>query len=301
MRNVGDKPDSLRRARAAAKLYLPPECVAICRAGRTDKGDLFATARIAGILAAKRTDEILPLCHPLPIQAAELHFRIEDDHVHAEAEVQTLGPTGVEMEALTAVSIALLCLYDMLKPHTEQTRMRLGDCQLLAKTGGKSDHRRRLANAVPATLLALPGSRAGPSMQEALVAAGFAPVQLRHLDAGESALDAALQQALAARGPGLVITLGGVDPKGRAVACLRRHLDTELPGLMEAARAHAQRRLPQAMFSQGLAGLAGDGIALTLSGEPDEALRAWTALLPGLVHHFGLIGGPGPALHPKDP
>ena len=123
-------------------------------------------------------------------------------------------------------------------------------------------------------------------MHESLIAAGFAPVQLQRLDEGETALDAALQVALAGGTAGLVITLGGVGPKGNTVATLQRHLHTELPGLMEAARAHAQRRVPQAMLMQGLAGLAGDTLALTLPGEADDALQVWAPLLPGLVHHF---------------
>ena len=97
----------------------PAHCLERIANRDTEKGDPQASARIAGILAAKRTDELLPLCHPLPIHAAEVHFDVRADRVVIEAEVHTIGPTGVEMEALTAASIAALTLYDMLKPYAE--------------------------------------------------------------------------------------------------------------------------------------------------------------------------------------
>ncbi len=113
--NVGEKPVQRRRAIATGKLLCAPATLEILRDGRVPKGDAFATARIAGILAAKRTDELIPLCHGLPLNAVSMDFEYTPDGVAIRAEVSVDARTGIEMEALTAVSVAALTLYDMLK------------------------------------------------------------------------------------------------------------------------------------------------------------------------------------------
>lgn len=115
MVNVGEKPVQRRRAIATGKLLCAPATLEILRDGRVPKGDAFATARIAGILAAKRTDELIPLCHGLPLNAVSMDFEYTPDGVAIRAEVSVDARTGIEMEALTAVSVAALTLYDMLK------------------------------------------------------------------------------------------------------------------------------------------------------------------------------------------
>lgn len=115
MVDVGGKPVQHRRAVASGKLLCAPETLAILRDNRVPKGDAFATARIAGILAAKRTDDLIPLCHGLPLNAVSVDFEYADDGVAIRAEVSVDAKTGIEMEALTAVSVAALTLYDMLK------------------------------------------------------------------------------------------------------------------------------------------------------------------------------------------
>ncbi len=125
MKNVGDKPETRRSALACASLHYPAVCADILRSGESDKGDVLATARIAGIMAAKRTGGIIPLCHPLPLQHAEVTFRMHDRQVDIQSEVQTIAPIGVEMEALTAASVAALTIYDMLKPYVDQSELHL--------------------------------------------------------------------------------------------------------------------------------------------------------------------------------
>lgn len=133
MKNVGMKPESYRVAEAQAILYAPPHCIELLRQGNTEKGDALKTARVAGILAAKRTDELIPLCHPLPIYRADVEYELEHDFVKIVAVVETIGPTGVEMEALTAASLAGLTIYDMLKPHCEPEELWMDQCKLLKK------------------------------------------------------------------------------------------------------------------------------------------------------------------------
>ena len=136
MVDVGAKDPTARRATARGTLRLTPATIAVVRDGRSPKGDVLAAARIAGIMAAKRTSDLIPLCHPLPLTHVSVELRIEDDGIAIEATVGTNAPTGVEMEALTAVTVAGLTLYDMLK--SVERGATLTDVRLVAKSGGRS-------------------------------------------------------------------------------------------------------------------------------------------------------------------
>jgi cyclic pyranopterin phosphate synthase len=138
MVDVSDKEVTAREATARGRVRMRAETLALIVVGGIPKGDVFATARIAGIMAAKRTHELIPLCHPLPISGIEIAFcaDIEASTVEIEATVRTTSRTGVEMEALTAVSVAALTIYDMCKA-VEKT-MQIEDVLLVAKSGGKS-------------------------------------------------------------------------------------------------------------------------------------------------------------------
>jgi len=136
MVDVGAKPDTERRAVARGKLMLSAATVALVRDGRAPKGDVLAAARIAGIMGAKRTSEIIPLAHPLPLSHVAVELVVEEDGIAIEATAATTGKTGVEMEALTAVTVAGLTLYDMLK--AVERGARLTDVRLVEKSGGRS-------------------------------------------------------------------------------------------------------------------------------------------------------------------
>lgn len=143
MVDVGSKPSSERRAEAEGRIVMAPETLDLIEKGGHKKGDVLGIARVAAIMAAKKTSELIPLCHPIAITAIEINFRIEkeDTAVHCSATVETRGQTGVEMEALTAVEIALLTIYDMCK--AVDRGMTLTGIRLLEKTGGKSGFWRR--------------------------------------------------------------------------------------------------------------------------------------------------------------
>ena len=136
MVDVGAKAATGRRAVASGRIAMAPEALAAIRAGNAPKGDVLSTARIAGIMAAKRTAELIPLCHPLALTSVAVEFDWEADGISVRATAATTGPTGVEMEALTAASVALLTLYDMAKALDRA--MVLGDIRLLEKSGGRS-------------------------------------------------------------------------------------------------------------------------------------------------------------------
>jgi cyclic pyranopterin phosphate synthase len=136
MVDVSAKADTAREAVAEGRITMSAEALEAVRAGNIKKGDVLGTARIAGIMAAKKTSELIPLCHPLMLSKIAIAFEFEDHGIRAEARVRLNGPTGVEMEALTAVSVALLTLYDMAKALDKS--MVMSDIRLLSKTGGKS-------------------------------------------------------------------------------------------------------------------------------------------------------------------
>jgi cyclic pyranopterin monophosphate synthase len=140
MVDVGAKPISERRAVAQAVVTLSPDTAAAVRRGDAPKGDVVGTARIAGIQAAKRTAELIPLCHPLPLSFVDVRAEIGDDRVTLVAEARTSGQTGVEMEAMTAASVAALTVYDMVKGI--ERGVSVGPVELLEKSGGKLDWRR---------------------------------------------------------------------------------------------------------------------------------------------------------------
>jgi len=136
MVDVSAKADTSRVATATGRIDMNAAARAAIADGSASKGDVFAAARIAGIMAAKRTSELIPLCHPLPLTGITLDLALDDSGATATASVKTAGKTGVEMEALTAVSMALLTLYDMLKAVDKH--MKIGEIHVTAKAGGKS-------------------------------------------------------------------------------------------------------------------------------------------------------------------
>lgn len=141
MVDVAAKQSSVRCAVAACEILMKPETFALLQSGRLKKGDAFTVAKTAGILAAKKTAELIPLCHPLPLEHIEIHFfnRPQGDGVFIEAEVHTTAKTGVEMEALTGTAITALTLYDMAK--SSDPGMVIGSLHLIKKSGGKSGYK----------------------------------------------------------------------------------------------------------------------------------------------------------------
>ena len=140
MVDVGDKEDTDRRALARAVVRMAPETAAAVARGDAPKGDVVSTARIAGIQAAKRTAELIPLCHPLALSFVDVRIEVGEDRVEIETEARTTGPTGVEMEALTAASVAALTIYDMVKGI--ERGVEIAEVVLLQKSGGRHDWRR---------------------------------------------------------------------------------------------------------------------------------------------------------------
>jgi len=300
VKDIALKPTTLRLARAEARLVAPLEALALVRAGAVDKGDVREASKLAGIMAVKKTPELLPHCHPLPILDAEVAVDMEKDGLRFEARVRAVAATGVEMEALTAVAAAALCAYDMLKPHCAQEKMRIEGVRLLEKTGGKSHFSERLAHPASAVVVVLSDTvasgakpdTAGRAIAHALDGAGFQPVAYEVLPDEPGPLAARLRE-LVTGGVGFIATVGGtgLGPRDRTVEVVREMLTTEVPGLMEAARGFGQARTPFAMLSRGIAGFAGNTLVVTFPGSRRGAEETLAALQAGLVHLLDVFRG----------
>lgn len=292
MRDISLKPTTLRTARAAGFIKLPPEALARVVEGSVQKGDVREAARLAGLMAVKRTPDLLPHCHPIGVLRAEVTATVQDEGIAIEAEVETVAATGVEMEALTAVSVAALTVYDMLKAHAKAEQMLIGGIRLLQKKGGKSQYARQ-ARGMRAAIIVLSDTvaakkkpdTAGASVRDRLAEAGFEIAAFEVLPDDPQQIGARVRHFIAER-IDCLITVGGtgLGPRDCTVDVVEPLLTTPLPGFMEAARSFGQSRTPYAMLSRGVAGLAGSTFVATFPGSRRGAEETLAAVLPGLIH-----------------
>ncbi len=299
MRPVTNKPTTLRRATARATLHAAPETIARLRANDLPKPDALVVARVAAVTAAKRTPDIIPYCHPIPVDHVEVEFDVADDRVEVTARVEAIWKTGVEMEALTAASVATLTLYDMLKAI--DTDMRIDDVRLIEKRGGKS----QFADAPPegyraAVIVASDGvfagnreDRSGRVIADRLRAYGLEPHYAVIPDERETIVETL--RGLCTDGYDLVLTTGGtgLGPRDVTVEAARDVIEREAPGIVEATRAFGQARTPYAMLSRGVAGVCGRTLVVTLPGSSRGAAEACDVLLPAIFHAWPMLRGGG--------
>jgi len=305
MVDVGSKPMTARRAVAGAIVRMRPEVLATLLDAGGPKGDALVTARIAGIGGAKRTSELIPLCHPLPLDRVDVELTPDRDAgtVTIRAEASVTARTGVEMEALTAASVAALTLYDMAKAL--QRDIVIERIELLEKSGGRSgDYLRRdaLARAeheavvVTCSSRSATGERAdasGPALVAALGGNGFDVAPDPLVVADDESEIAALLTRLADAGHRLIITTGGtgLTPTDVTPAATRRVIDREAPGLAELMRAAGLASTPMAALSRGVVGTRGATLIANLPGSPKGAAESLDALLPVIRHALDQLAG----------
>jgi cyclic pyranopterin monophosphate synthase len=305
MVDVGDKPITVRRAAAEAVVRMRPDVLATLLDAGGPKGDAFVTARLAGIGAAKRTAELIPLCHPLPLDRVDVELVADRDAgtVTIRAEARVTARTGVEMDALVAASVAALTLVDMTKAL--QRDIVITDVRLLEKSGGRSGDWQADAPAEPATHEAVvvtcsnrsaSGERddsSGPALVDRLRGAGFDVAPDAIVVADDEAQIAALLARLADGGHRLILTTGGtgLTPTDVTPAATRRVIDRDAPGLAELMRAAGTASTPMAALSRAVVGTRGATLIANLPGSPKGATESLDALLPVLRHALDQLAG----------
>jgi cyclic pyranopterin monophosphate synthase len=304
MVDVGAKPVTARRAVAAATVHMTPEILGTLLASGGPKGDAFVTARLAGIGAAKRTAELIPLCHPLPLDRIDVELEADPEagRVSIRAEARATARTGVEMEALMAASIAALTLYDMAKALGRDIVVER--IELLEKSGGRSgdvgveapapaEHE---AVVVTCSNRSAAGDRedtSGPAVAAALRGAGFAVAPDVILVADDESEIAGLLTRLADAGHRLILTTGGtgLTPTDVTPAATRRVIEREAPGLAELMRSAGLASTPMAALSRGVVGTRARTLIVNLPGSPRGATESLAALLPVLRHALEQLAG----------
>lgn len=301
MRDVSAKNFTLRTATARAVLTAAPATIALIRAGQAPKGDPLPVAKVAAIQAAKNTPQLIPYCHPVPLDYVQVDFALHDDRIETTVLVKAIYRTGVEMEALTGAAAAALTLYDMLKMIDET--LEIASVKLLQKTGGKSNYAPALAGPFKAAVVVMSDSRSrgekkdrsGAILREGLEANQATVEAFTIIPDERERIRAAVAHACDQLGVDVLLLTGGtgVGPRDGTPEALSDLLDKRLPGVEDQFRAHSRVRNPYAMLSRMVAGMRGKTIVVALPGSPGACKDALDALFPYLKHAFPMREGAG--------
>jgi cyclic pyranopterin monophosphate synthase len=298
MVDVSAKPPTRREAEASGRIVMQPETIALLRQQELPKGNVLAAAKIAGIQAAKQASALIPLCHQLNLSWIDVDFELHDDHIDITAIVRTRESTGVEMEALTAVSVAALTIYDMCKAVDK--RMEISGIRLDRKTGGKkaapAEYRPRTSILILSDSIASgrASDRSGSMLRDGLEAAGCA-VEALTVIPDEPEEIASTVEAWLGEGVELIVTSGGtgLGPRDKTIEALAPKFTRRLPGVEQALFQWGQGKIRTAMLSRLAAGLIGDTLVICLPGSTGAAGDALEVLVPGIFHAFPMLKGEG--------
>lgn len=300
MIDVSQKIETLRTAVAESRVVAKKETVDRAARGDTPKGEVFSVARAAAVLAAKKTSELIPYCHPLALDSVQISFEPGESQIAIRAEVKTVGKTGVEMEALTTASIAALTIYDMLKGIDKEVT--IGETRLIEKQGGKSDYEETFLTPLKAAVLVTSdsvsaGRKADRSGKIIVEEMKRFPVEVRHYEIVPDDRKHICQKVLgwAKEGIELILTTGGtgLGPRDVTVEAVREIIEREVPGIAETMRGYGQRRTPYAMLSRGVVGIRGKTLLITLPGSSKGVRESIQAIFPNVLHAFNMMGGGG--------
>jgi cyclic pyranopterin monophosphate synthase len=299
MVNITHKSNTLRQAIAKAIIVVSkPETIEAVQQRKVPKGDIFEFARAAGLLGIKKTSDVIPDCHPLPIEFAAITYEIIGLEIHITVEVHTIYKTGVEVEAMHGASVAALTIYDMLKPIDKAVF--IATIKLESKKGGKTDFKDQQINGLNAAVIVCSDSvskgtkedTAGLKIVEKLK--GFNIEILSHITLPDD-FDLIQENAtiFSSKDCNLLIFIGGtgLSPRDITPDAIKPLLTREIPGIMETARNYGQQRMPYAMLSRGICGFINKTLVITLPGSPKGAAETIDALFPYILHVFKIAEG----------
>ena len=299
MVNITHKSNSLRKAIASATVWVSSEkTIAAVKEKQVPKGDVFEFAKVAALFAIKKTSDVIPDCHPLPIEFSQVSFTINGLAIEITVEVHTVYKTGVEVEAMHGASVAALTLYDMLKPIDRHIEIQA--IKLLHKEGGKSDYALKPGQSLHAAVIVCSDSihqkkaedKAGLAVIERLK---LLQIETRHYQVIPDEAEEIREQVNANKNRHIQLLLfvggTGVSPRDITPETIQPLLEKELAGVMEQARRYGQDRMPYAMLSRSVAGFIDDTLVLTLPGSTKGAMEYIDALFPQVLHAFDIVQG----------
>jgi len=299
MIDITHKINSLRKASATAIVKLSKqETVAAIRNNEVPKGNIFEFSRAAGLLAIKKTSDVIPDCHPLPLEYAAINHEIDGLKIIIHVEVHTIYKTGVEVEAMHGAAITALTIYDMLKPMDKE--IEISEIRLSEKKGGKSDFKKNEWAALKSAVIVCSDTVAKGENED--LSGKKIVEKLKQYQVETSLYDIVSDDAeqirkkilqLTEQKFNLVIFTGGtgLSPRDITPDTIAPLLDRDIPGIMETARQYGQERTPYAMLSRGVAGFIKDTLVITLPGSVRAVEETMDALFPYLLHVFQVTRG----------
>ncbi len=298
MVDVSGKPCTLRSASASGFILMKQETIELLTRDGLPKGNVLTTAKLAGILAAKNTAHFIPLCHQLNLSWADIVFDVQSDRIAITATVKTKEATGVEMEALTAVSVAALTIYDMCKAADKS--MEIGAIKLEKKTGGKSHQPEGYRPKTSILVLSdsvssgLAIDRSGKLLREGFEAAGCPIGEVRIIADNQEEIVSVIDEWVSG-GVELIVTAGGtgLGPRDVTVDALLPKFSRKLPGIEQALFNWGQGKTRTAMLSRLAAGMVGSSMVICLPGSTGAASDALEVLVPAVFHAFAMMKGEG--------
>jgi cyclic pyranopterin phosphate synthase len=299
MFDVGNKPETLRTAIARAIVKAEPSTLTLVKGGKSPKGNIFDAARLSATMAAKRAWDLLPYCHPIPIDSINVDVSVNEQSIEVTVTVKNVAKTGVEMEALTGACIAALTIYDMLKPVDEA--LSIESIRLLNKSGGlktffeKSDRRLKAAVLVTTDSRTESEDKSGKVVIDRLVKNGLEVVEYKVIPDEEDGIVSELRRFCDEAKVDIVLTSGGtgLGPRDVTPEATKKVLEKEISGVAEILRAYGQRRTPLSMLSRAVAGIRGTTVIVNLPGSVRGVSESLDALFPGILHIHKMLAGYG--------